>query len=111
MIGIDPAQDVEELSLDRTFEHVDATREFLELMLNSLARKVGIDNASAFISSDGLLALALASGGVPRDYLNTLVEAVPTARSLTRARVTPTAVYKVPDDSRIAPSLETYGTM
>jgi hypothetical protein len=93
-IGIDPAQDVEELSLDRTFEHVDATRGFLELMLNSLAKKVGINNASAFISSDGLLALALASGGVPRDYLNTLVEAVPTARSLTRTRVTPTAVYK-----------------
>lgn len=93
-IGIDPAEDVEEISLDRTFEHVDATRNFLELMLNSLAKKVKIDSASSFISAEGLLALALASGGVPRDYLNTLVEAVPTAQSLGQSRVTPKAIYK-----------------
>jgi hypothetical protein len=93
-IGVDPSEDVEEISLDRTFEHVDSTREFLELMLNSMARKVDLEGSSAFMSQDGQLALTLASGGVPRDYLNTLVEAVPVARSLGQQRVTPRTVYK-----------------
>ena len=93
-IGVDLNEDVEEISLDRTFEHVDSTREFLELMLDSMARKVDLETAASFISTDGRLALALASGGVPRDYLNTLVEAVPVARSLGQQRVTPRTIYK-----------------
>jgi energy-coupling factor transporter ATP-binding protein EcfA2 len=93
-IGVDPSEDVEEISLDRTFEHVDSTREFLELMLDSMAREVGLETAASFMSTDGRLALALASGGVPRDYLNTLVEAVPAARALAQQRVTPRTVYK-----------------
>lgn len=93
-IGVDPSEDVEEISLDRTFEHVDSTREFLELMLNSMARKVDLEGSAAFMSQDGQLALTLASGGVPRDYLNTLVEAVPVARNLGQQRVTPRTVYK-----------------
>ncbi|HEU5063055.1 MAG TPA: hypothetical protein VFT79_07900 [Solirubrobacterales bacterium] len=93
-IGVDLNEDVEEISLDRTFEHVDSTREFLELMLDSMAQQVDLETAASFISSDGRLALALASGGVPRDYLNTLVEAVPVARSLAQQRVTPRTVYK-----------------
>ncbi|MFT3864488.1 MAG: hypothetical protein QM729_09455 [Solirubrobacterales bacterium] len=93
-IGVSLTEDVEEISLDRTFEHVDATREFLELMLDSLAEKVEIPTTTSFMSPDGRLALTLASGGVPRDYLNTLVEAVPTARNLGIKRVTPTAIYK-----------------
>jgi energy-coupling factor transporter ATP-binding protein EcfA2 len=93
-IGIDLNEDVEEISLDRTFEHVDSTREFLELMLNSMGREVGLENSSMFMSQDGQLALTLASGGVPRDYLNTLVEAVPVARNLGQQRVTPRTIYK-----------------
>lgn len=93
-IGIDPAEDVEQINLDRTFERVEETKEFLELMLDSMAQKVGITSASEFISADGLLQLTLASGGVPRDYLNTLVEAVPAARGLGQQRVTPRSIYK-----------------
>jgi hypothetical protein len=93
-IGIDPAEDVEQINLDRTFEHVDETKQFLELMLDSMAKKVGINSADEFISPDGLLQLTLASGGVPRDYLNTLVEAVPAARGMGQQRVTPKSIYK-----------------
>ncbi|MGH2905342.1 MAG: hypothetical protein ACRDKI_01070 [Solirubrobacterales bacterium] len=93
-IGVELAQDVEEISLDRTFEDVEATQSYLDLMLDSLAQSVGINSASEFISPDGLLHLALASGGVPRDYLTTLVEAVEAARASGRDRVTPSAVYK-----------------
>ena len=93
-IGVDPSQDLEEINLDRTFEDVDSTADFLRLMLDSMARNVNIESANEFISDDGLLALALASGGVPRDYLNTLVDGIVAARALEQARVTPRSVYK-----------------
>jgi hypothetical protein len=63
-------------------------------MLGSMASSVGITSLDEFISSDGLLALTLASGGVPRDYLNILVDAVDAARALGQARVTPRSVYR-----------------
>jgi energy-coupling factor transporter ATP-binding protein EcfA2 len=93
-IGVDPAQDVEEINLDRTFEDVSSTEDFLRLMLDSMAQKVNIESGREFISEDGLLALTLASGGVPRDYLNTLVDGIVAARALRQARVTPRSVYK-----------------
>ena len=64
-IGVDPAQDVEEINLDRTFEDVGSTEDFLRLMLDSMAQKVGITSANEFISDDGLLALTLAWAGFP----------------------------------------------
>ena len=93
-IGIDPSQDVEEINLDRTFEDVGSTEDFLRLMLDSMANKVDIGTAGEFISDEGLLALTLASGGVPRDYLNTLVDGIVAARALGQTRVTPRTVYK-----------------
>ncbi len=93
-IGVEPGEDIEEINLDRTFDDVTSTQEFLELMLDEMAGKIGIESASDFISPEGLLHLTLASGGVPRDYLNTLVEAIPAARSANQKRVSPTSVYK-----------------
>lgn len=93
-IGVETTQDVEEINLDRTFEDVGSTEDFLRLMLDSMAQKVGIASGRDFISDDGLLALTLASGGVPRDYLNTLVDGIVAARALGQARVTPRSVYK-----------------
>lgn len=64
-------------------------------MLDSMCKKVGIEEGGrSFVSTDGLLHLALASGGVPRDYLNTLVESIPAARGLKQTRVTPRTVYR-----------------
>ena len=93
-IGVDPSQDVEEINLDRTFEDVDSTVDFLRLVLRSMTAKVGIDSLEEFISEDGLLALSLASGGVPRDYLNTLVDGIVAARAGGQKRVTPRSIYK-----------------
>ena len=81
-IGVEPTQDVEEINLDRTFEEVDSTEDFLTLMLGSMGKQVDIDSPTEFLSEDGLLALTLASGGVPRDYLNTLVDGIVAARAL-----------------------------
>lgn len=93
-IGVELAQDVEEISLDRTFEDVGPTEEFLKHMLESLTKQVGIPSASDFISSEGFEALTLASGGVPRDYLSILVDGIESARSSGFRRVTPKSVYK-----------------
>jgi hypothetical protein len=93
-IGVDPSQDVEEINLDRTFEDVESTADFLSVMLDSLAKKQGIESLDEFISDEGRLALTLASGGVPRDYLNTLVDGIEAARAAGQARVTPKSVYK-----------------
>lgn len=93
-IGVELAQDVEEINLDRTFEDVGSTQDFLGLMLDSMAKTIGIESSNEFISPEGLLALTLASGGVPRDHLNTLVDAIVASRALGQARVTPKTVYK-----------------
>jgi hypothetical protein len=93
-IGVELSQDVEEINLDRTFEDVASTERFLQTMLDSMAQKVGIPSAGEFVSEDGLLALALASGGVPRDYLNILVDGIEAARDLSQVRVTPKSVYR-----------------
>lgn len=56
----------------------------------------GIENAHhRLLSTDGRLALALASGGVPRDYLTVFVEAVAAAKATGKTKwLTPTTVYK-----------------
>lgn len=93
-IGVELTQDVEQINLDRTFEDVPATQQYLREMLDSMALEVNILDIEEFLSEDGLLALTLASGGVPRDYLNILVDALEAARAANRSKVTPTSVYR-----------------
>lgn len=95
-IGVEPTQDVETIDLDQTFEDLDRTKSYLAQLLDSLGEQLGIDSVSnAYMSPEALSALTLASGGVPRDYLTTFVEAIEWARTHPRTvRVTPTAVYK-----------------
>lgn len=82
IVGIELSQDVEEINLDQTIEDVDATRDYLATMLDSMGAKVGLSSASStLLSQDGLLHLTLASGGVPRDFLNIFVNAVEAARA------------------------------
>ena len=94
-VGVELAQDVEEINLDQTFEDIDATRQYLTRMLDSMAAKVGLNDFSAsHFSDEGLLALTLASGGVPRDFLNIFVEAVNAARDTGAKRLTPKSIYR-----------------
>jgi hypothetical protein len=95
-VGVELYQDVEAIDLDHTFEDVDATHGYLKAMLDSMGGKVGIERASAeFLSPDGLFALTLASGGVPRDYLTIFVEAVKAARDGGATKwLTPQWIYK-----------------
>jgi hypothetical protein len=65
-------------------------------MLDSMGRQVAIEGAtSQFLSPEGLFALTLASGGVPRDYLTTFVEAVKAARDGGATKwLTPKWIYR-----------------
>ncbi len=94
-VGVELAQDVEEINLDQTFEDVDSTRRYLTRMLDSMAERAGIEDfCASHFSDEGLLNLTLASGGVPRDFLNIFVEAIDAARDTDARRLTPKYVYK-----------------
>ena len=76
-VGVEMHQDVEEINLDRTLEDLDSTSEYLAQMLESLANTAGLeDSKDKLFNPDAFHDLVLASGGVPRDFLNIFVEAV-----------------------------------
>lgn len=95
-IGVELAQDVEEISLDKTFESFEETNSYLHSMLAEMGAvgHAGMDVASLF-NSDAPRALTLASGGVPRDFLNIFVDAIDMSlRAGKTDRLTPTFIYK-----------------
>ncbi|WP_421862022.1 hypothetical protein [Motiliproteus sp.] len=94
-IGVELGQDVEEISLDRTFEDLGATQLFLSSMLQSLAARAGVSEIDSCFNPEALQALTLVSGGVPRDFLNILVNSIDAARAQNRTRwLTPTLIYR-----------------
>lgn len=95
-IGVELHQDAEEINLDRTLEDVDATSEYLGRMLEALASAAGVeDPKNNLFNPEAFGCLVLASGGVPRDFLNILVEAVDSALAEGQTRwLTPTNVWK-----------------
>jgi len=95
-VGLELSQDVEEISLDWTLEDLEATQEYLGKMLASMASRAGIPDAlTQLFNADGLQELTLASGGVPRDFLNTFVTAVDASVSERSTRwLTPKYIYK-----------------
>jgi hypothetical protein len=95
-IGVELHQDVEEISLDRTLEDINSTGEYLSQMLDSASKSAGLDNAKdVLFNPEAFHALVLASGGVPRDFLNIFVEAVSSSLSDGKEKwITPTYVWK-----------------
>ena len=95
-IGVELAQDVEEITLDRTLEDLEATEEYLGKMLDSIAKKAGISNLlSENFNPEALQALTLTSGGVPRDFLNIFVNAVDASLGENKRKwLTPKYIYK-----------------
>ena len=95
-VGIELQQDVEEINLDKTLVDVEATSEYLSRMFEALASEVKIANPKQrLFNPDAFQALVLASGGVPRDFLNIFVEAVDSALSKGQTQwLTPTNIWK-----------------
>ncbi len=95
-IGVELHQDVEEINLDRTLEDLEATSEYLGEMLAALSYTAGVDNPKdTLFNPDAFHSLVLASGGVPRDFLNIFVEAISAANADDQDRwLTPTYIWK-----------------
>ncbi|HEL4101789.1 TPA: hypothetical protein UM352_001120 [Stenotrophomonas maltophilia] len=102
-IGVELGQDVEEISLDRTLETFKDTQDYLVWMLDVLGREAGIDKASAqLFNPDAAHALTLASGGVPRDFLNILADSIDLARGKGKpAWLTPKLIYKAAEQKTL----------
>ena len=94
-VGVELAQDVEEINLDRTLEDLEETQAFLGDMLASMGSQAGIEDIRQLFNPEALQALALASGGVPRDFLTIFIHAIDAARAEGKVRwITPKHVYK-----------------
>lgn len=78
--GMQPTQDANVVSLDRSLQLFDSTKSFLEAIFQSIAKTVSVEIHDLW--TDGALSrLVLASGGVPRDYLRLAGEAIKHARN------------------------------
>lgn len=95
-IGVELNQDIEEINLDKTLDSLRQTQDYLVAILDEMGRALGISSVSAeLFNVDAAHALTLASGGVPRDFLNLFVEAVSLSiRNGKTDRLTPTYIYK-----------------
>jgi hypothetical protein len=86
-LGLQTGHDAEHIDLDITLETPSKAKEFLEKILSSYARSVGITALYGFIMAEALDRLVLASGAVPRDYLVLCADAVRQAKRRERAKV------------------------
>jgi len=95
-VGVELFQDVEEINLDRMLDDVEATQGYLSKMLTSMGNKVNIQNVSeSYFNPEALEKLTLASGGVPRDFLNIFVHAIEAAiNEASTEWITPKNIWK-----------------
>ncbi|MFK0214785.1 hypothetical protein [Streptomyces sp. NPDC090298] len=85
-IGIEIPHDASKIDLDVTLEDPDSTQRFLESVLANYATHAGLAKPSSIAQNAALGRLVLASGGVPRDYLNLFASSIVAARSRPKAR-------------------------
>ncbi len=84
--GIEIPHDASKIDLDVTLEDPASTQRFLESVLANYATTAGLAKPSSIAQTAALGRLVLASGGVPRDYLNLFASSIVAARSRTKAR-------------------------
>lgn len=95
-IGVVLDQDIEQINLDRTLEDLTSPSEFLSRILNSMGKKVNIQNASIeLFNNQAFEKLVIASGGVPRDFLTIFTNSIDIALSSGQTRhLTPSIIWK-----------------
>lgn len=79
-MGLEVPHDATKIDLDVTLEEPFATQRFLEGVLVNYTSAAGIKSPSAIAKPEALGRLVLASGGVPRDYLNLFASSLTVAR-------------------------------
>lgn len=78
--GLEIPHDASKVDLDVTLENPIAAQKFLESMLNSYTATAGIKDVASISKPQALGRLVLASGGVPRDYINLFSDSILVAR-------------------------------
>lgn len=85
-MGIEVPHDASKIDLDVTLEDPESTQRFLESVLANYTTTAGINRPTSIAQNAALGRLVLASGGVPRDYLNLFASSIVAARSRPKAR-------------------------
>lgn len=80
-LGLELPHDASRIDLDVTLEDPAAAQKFLEHVLSNYLQAAGIKTATSVAKREAFGRLVLASGGVPRDYLNLLAGSIVVARS------------------------------
>lgn len=80
-VGLEVPHDASIIDIDVTLEDPGAAQRFLESVLSNYTRTAGIRQPSAIAKPQALGRLVLASGGVPRDYLNLFAASIVVART------------------------------
>jgi hypothetical protein len=86
-VGLQTGHDAGHIDLDLTLENPSGAKHFLEEVLRSYAKNVGITSLFGVLSPQALDRLVLASGAVPRDYLVLSAAAIRQAQKRERARL------------------------
>jgi hypothetical protein len=79
-IGLEIPHDATKIDLDVTLEDTAAAQLFLETVLSHYTATAGLSNPASIAKVEALGRLVLASGGVPRDYLNLFSDSIIVAR-------------------------------
>lgn len=86
-VGLQTGHDADHIDLDVTLENPSGAKAFLEMVLRSYAKHVGISSLFGVLSPQALDRLVLASGAVPRDYLVLSASAIRQAQKREKARL------------------------
>ena len=83
-VGVQVPHDIRELSLDRGLLDFKSSQRFLEEILTALTEEAGVELDKLF-APGARDRLVLASGGVPRDYIGLVSEAIAVAKNRGRS--------------------------
>jgi hypothetical protein len=86
-VGLQTGHDADHIDLDLTLENPSGAKGFLETVLRSYAKHIGITSLFGVLSPQALDRLVLASGAVPRDYLVLSAAAIRQAQKREKARL------------------------
>ena len=85
--GLQTGHDASHIDLDLTLENPVAAKSFLEDILKTYAKNVGIQTLHSLFIPEALDRLVLAAGAVPRDYLVLCAGAIKQAQRRERAKL------------------------
>jgi len=102
--GLQPDQDAGLLRIDAALKEFQSTQNFLEGILEGIS-KVSSVTLDDLITHTGRQRLVMASGGVPRDYLNLTSKALAKATTRDSSSARPRNRINAEDVSEVAPSL------